>query len=168
MLVFAACGGQLPAAPVANALPRARLAGPLLAPLGVKVVFDAADSFDPDGRVLEYTFSFSDGSRPVSQSTPDIEHVFAQSGAYEVVVVVRDDAGQLAGARQLVVVRTDPPACGGASECQLGAECRDSLCYTTEAGPGAGVVDCQIDADCGAGLLCRAGLCLSAGAAPTP
>lgn len=167
-LVLVACGGQLPASPVANAAPRARLAGPLLAPLGVKVVFDAADSFDPDGRVLEYTFSFSDGARPVTQSTPDVEHVFEQPGAYEVVVVVRDDTGQLAGARQLVVVRTDPPLCTATPDCQLGAECRFSLCYTTETGPGAGVVDCQADPDCGTGLLCRAGLCLTAGAAPTP
>lgn len=142
--------------------PRARLSAPLSAPIGGPVVFDAGASFDPDGAIVEYTFSFSDGSQQITQAAPEIAHSFAEPGAYEVAVVVRDDGGLLARATQLVVVRADPSVCVAAADCALGAECRDRLCYAAGASAATGVADCNVDAECGSGFTCRAGLCLSA------
>ncbi len=157
----AACGGTQAASQLGNGAPRARLSAPLYAPLGQPVVFDAGSSFDPDGTITEYTFSFSDGSNQVTLPTPEAMHVFTQTGAYEVAVVVRDDAGTLARATQLVVVRSDATPCQGPSTCALGADCRGGLCYVTGAGAGSGIADCKADSECGTGLSCRAGLCLT-------
>lgn len=177
-LVTVACGGGTSAGPLHNAVPRARLAAPLYAPIGEPVVLDAGDSWDPDGAVVEYAFSFSDGSRQVTLPVAEVTHTFSQPGAYEVAVIVRDDQGLLGRATQLVVVRQDPAACGESSDCSLGAECRCSfgdceargrLCYAVGAGISSGVAECALDADCGAGLACRAGLCLTGPAdAATP
>jgi hypothetical protein len=142
--------------------PRARLSAPLNVPVNESITLDATASFDPDGSILEYTFSFSDGSAPVTQSTPEIAHVFSQAGAYEVAVVVRDDGGLLARATQLVVVRSDAPSCSNTSDCSLGAECREHLCYSMSPLAGTGAADCNADTDCNSGFTCRAGLCLSA------
>lgn len=172
-----ACGGGTSGSPLGNAPPRARLAAPVYAPLGQPVVFDAAASFDPDGTVIEYTFTFSDGTRQATLPTPEIAHTFEQPGAYDVAVVVRDDGGLLARATQLVVVITDAATCEASSDCGLGAECRCSgldcaaapmLCYETGVGPGLGVAECAVDVDCGTGLACRAGLCLTPGVDQVP
>ena len=147
---------------IGNMAPRARLAAPLSAPVNYLVTFDASTSFDPDGNVVEYTFSFSDGSQPVTQTTPTVSHAFPSAGAYEVAVVVRDDGGLLARATQLVIVRTDSPACSESTDCALGTECREHLCYATGASAATDVADCNVDSECGTGFTCRAGLCLSA------
>lgn len=146
---------------IGNMAPRARLAAPLSAPVSESVTFDASTSFDPDGNVVEYTFSFSDGSQPVTQASPQVTHIFPSTGAYEVAVVVRDDGGLLARATQLVIVRTDSAACSESSDCALGTECREHLCYATGASAATDVADCNIDSECGTGFTCRAGLCLS-------
>lgn len=144
-----------------NLAPRARLSAPLNAPVSESVLFDASASFDPDGTVVEYTFSFSDDPQQVTQTTPEINHTFAQAGAYEVAVVVRDAHGLLARATQLVVVRADAPTCVVSSDCSLGTECRERLCYAVGAGTGTGLADCKADTECTSGSICRAGLCLS-------
>lgn len=162
-----ACGGGQPApggpVPAANARPRALLAAPVYAPVGESVVFDASGSFDPDGAVVEYSFVFSDGTRSVTLATPEIAHVFTETGAYEVAVIVRDDGGLLARATQLVVVRADPLRCDANPDCELGAECRETLCYGSSDLRSDAGAECAGDADCGGGF-CRAGICLSANA----
>lgn len=177
VLSLVACGGAVGGSPLGNAPPRARLAAPVYAPLGQAVVFDAAASFDPDGTVIEYTFTFSDGSRQATLPTPEIVHTFEQPGAYDVAVVVRDDGGLLARATQLVVVISDAATCEVATDCGVAAECRCSgldcataqkLCYETGVGPGLGVAECAVDVDCGTGLACRAGLCLTPGVDQVP
>jgi hypothetical protein len=158
-----ACGGPgVGSSSADNMAPRARLSAPLNAPVNESVLLDASSSFDPDGTVVEYTFAFGDDSPMVTQSTPEVSHTFATPGAYEVVVVVRDDGGLLARATQLVVVAADPPTCSAAPDCSLGSECRNSLCYATAAGAGSGAADCEADSECHAGFACRAGLCLAA------
>lgn len=157
-----ACGGASGEMSVLhNARPRARLVAPLVAPVGVPVVVDASHSFDPDGTVVEYTFVFSDGSSSVTLPTPELTHVFTEPGAYEVAVVVRDDGGLLARVNQLVVVRADPLACEENSDCGLGEECRDGLCYASSDLRSDASAECAADPDCGTGWTCRAGICLS-------
>lgn len=157
-LGLAACGS--PDDLGASVPPRARLAAPLNAPVGVPILFDASTSFATDGAIREYTFSFSDGSQPVTVSTPSITHVFADAGAYEVALIVKDDLGAMSRATQLVLVRPDAPTCQATSDCSLGADCRGQLCYVVGSGPGTGVADCKDDSDCGPESKCRGGLCL--------
>lgn len=140
---------------------QARLSAPLDAPTGVPVLLDASASFDPESAVREYTFSFSDGSPPVTSATPQITHVFQDEGAFEVAVIFKDHAGLLTRATQLVLVRADARTCQAVSDCSLGAECRAQLCYVTSVGFGSGLADCKDDSECGSGAKCRAGLCLS-------
>ncbi len=165
-----ACGGQQPPAELQNAAPRARLAAPLYAPVGEAVTLDAGDSYDPDGAIVEYTFSFSDGTRQLSLPTAEASHVFQQPGAFEVAVVVRDDGGLLSRATQLVVVRPDPPTCQTSADCALGADCRADvhLCYASGPGVGSGDAECETDAACGTGLVCRAGICLKSASTTSP
>jgi len=160
-VLAAACGGQVVPPVAENILPRARLSGPSYAPIGGTVTFDASESFDTDGTIVEYTFHFSDGSRPVTQASPELEHVFTSSGAFESAVIVKDSSGALAGARLLVVVRTDPPLCTATTDCRLNEECRNTLCYISNADVNDASVECQADDDCGPTLICRAGLCLT-------
>jgi hypothetical protein len=171
-VVFAlmACGGTFPSTDLPNAAPRARLAAPLYAPVGEPVVFDAGGSYDPDGAIVSYTFSFSDGDGQASLPLGEVQHTFAQAGAFEVAVVVRDDGGLLSRATQLVVVRADPPSCAVASDCTLGAECRPDvkLCYATGPGVASGEAECQDNTGCSDGATCRAGICLSGDSQPVP
>ena len=170
--LLTACGGEAASQEAAtSAAPRARLAAPLYAPLGTAVVLDAGDSYDPDGAIVSYAFSFSDGVGQVTLPASETSHVFTQEGAFEVAVVVRDDAGLLSRATQLVVVRDAPPSCETTSDCSLGAECRADvkLCYATGPGVGSGDAECQQDESCGEGLVCRAGICLrSSGGLASP
>lgn len=181
LLLAAACGGPQSPEALRNVPPRARLAAPVYAPVGEAVVLDASASFDPDGTVVEYTFLFSDVSQGLAGGrltlgTPEISHEFTEAGVYEIAVVVRDDAGQLGRATQMVIVRTDPPSCTDASSCALDAQCQflsggSGLCYATGSRPGPGVAECVDDRKCGEGSTCRSGLCLGTGVtapAPTP
>lgn len=54
------------------------------------VTFDATSSFDPDGSVTSWTWSFGDGS---SGTGPTVQHVYAVRGTYLATVTVTDDAG---------------------------------------------------------------------------
>jgi hypothetical protein len=182
-VLLAACGGEVAPAPVVNAVPRARLAAPLYAPPGEEVAFDASSSYDPDGAIVEYTFIFSDGSPALVQHGPEARHTFADAGAYDVRVVVKDDGGLRGQATQLVVVRSDPPHCASAADCDLGNDCRDSrdavpadpaheLCYAVGPGPscpsGACAADCAVDSDCPTDKQCRAAVCVAAEATTSP
>jgi len=158
---LAACG-ELGTA--VGAAPRARLSAPLYVQAGQPVQLDASAAYDPDGTVVAFTFWAGDGSAAQTGGLPDMTHVFAAPGAYEAAVVVRDDAGQLARATQLVVVREDAPACQTVADCPLGAECRADLhlCYAGGAGVASGAADCDSDQACTRNARCVAGLCLSA------
>ena len=58
------------------------------APLTVN--FDGSGSYDPDGRVVSYKWSFGDGSGGDGVST---SHTFSNPGTYTVVLTVTDDKG---------------------------------------------------------------------------
>ena len=61
----------------------------------LKVLFNGGDSSDPDAvdSVASYTFNFGDGSEEVTQSSPTIEHVYADGGTFPAKLVVNDSRG---------------------------------------------------------------------------
>jgi hypothetical protein len=75
-----------------------------LAPLAV--TFRAARSFDPDGTIAEYTWTFGDGE---SASGATVDHTFAEPGAYPVSLRVTDDQGAQGTAVATVTAEAPPP-----------------------------------------------------------
>ena len=55
---------------------------------GDEVEFDASDSFDPDGQVVQYIWDFGDGTMGDGMATT---HAYAQEGFYQVNLVVIDN-----------------------------------------------------------------------------
>jgi len=73
---------------------------------GEAVAFDASGSFDPDGSVVAYEWTFGDGSAGVSETT---SHTYASAGTYTVELTVTDDDGETATTTETVTV-TDSTA----------------------------------------------------------
>ena len=72
-----------------------------LSPLNVS--FNAADSLDPDvgDRIVDYTFTFGDGSPVVQTPTPTISHVYGAPGSYNATLRVRDTNGNVSAPHSL-------------------------------------------------------------------
>ncbi len=70
---------------------------------GEKVLFDAAESFDPDGQIVKYEWDFtSDGT--IDAQGVKVEHSFPQPGDYTVTLRVTDNDGEQSTARKTVRV----------------------------------------------------------------
>ena len=54
------------------------------------IIFDASDSYDPDGTILSYDWDFGDGE---VGSGINASHVFTQPGQYTVTLIVTDNNG---------------------------------------------------------------------------
>ncbi|HVT35235.1 MAG TPA: PKD domain-containing protein, partial [Nevskiaceae bacterium] len=75
------------------------------APLTVHL--NASGSSDPSGdTITSYTFSFGDGSDPVTQAGPTIAHTYGQDGLYAATVTAKNSHGVQSSnvARQLITV----------------------------------------------------------------
>ena len=80
------------------------------APLAVS--FSGANSSDPDGDTLKsYTFNFGDGSAPVTQATPTINHTYSKSGKYTATLTVADANGTASPNPASVVINVSPGVC---------------------------------------------------------
>jgi hypothetical protein len=56
--------------------------------------FDGSGSADPDGdMIVSYTFNFGDGSAPVTQSAPTIDHTYTSNGNFTASLTVEDSRG---------------------------------------------------------------------------
>ena len=73
---------------------------------GISIRFDGANSNDPDGVIVDYSFDFDDGTRLVGTDVFR-DHVYKVAGTYNVTLSVRDDDGNTSIAWAIVVV--DPP-----------------------------------------------------------
>ncbi len=62
------------------------------APAGSAVAFNAAGAADPDGSITRYDWDFGDGNT-LANGGPQVAHVYAQPGFYEVRLVVTDNEG---------------------------------------------------------------------------
>lgn len=68
----------------------------------LSVYFDAEDSRDADGEVVEYRWTFGDGDEAAGVTAT---HTYAVAGTYEVVLTVTDDGGATGAASRMVDVR---------------------------------------------------------------
>lgn len=74
---------------------------------GDEVSFDAFGSYDPDGSIVSYTWSFGDTT---SGTGPQVTHRYSNQGHYNVRLVVRDNAGAVGTLSQAIEVKdTIPP-----------------------------------------------------------
>ena len=62
------------------------------APAGSVVSFDASSASDADGSIMRYDWDFGDGST-LANGGPQVAHVYAKAGFYEVRLVVTDNEG---------------------------------------------------------------------------
>jgi PKD repeat protein len=77
-----------------NRLPVASLsATPTQGFAPLTVSFNGSASYDPDGSVKSYTFTFGDGSASVTQTTPTIQHTYNNPGDYFATLTVKDNSG---------------------------------------------------------------------------
>jgi len=89
-LVF--LGGCLPGQKPSPQPPQAQFSfSPITPKVGDEVVFDASESKDPDGQIVEYLWDFGDGSP--AESGPAVIHIYAAAGSYTVKLTVTDDQG---------------------------------------------------------------------------
>ena len=73
------------------------------------ILFDASQSFDPDGTVVAYQWYFGDGSYGVGPSFP---HAYSQAGTYLVTIAAQDDTGYWSSLTLNVTISipaNDPP-----------------------------------------------------------
>ncbi len=76
-------------APV-NQAPTAAANGPYSGDTGVAVTFSSAGSFDSDGSIVSYAWTFGDGG---TSSAADPSHTYTAAGSYTVTLTVTDDGG---------------------------------------------------------------------------
>jgi YVTN family beta-propeller protein len=59
---------------------------------GVKATFSASGSVDPDGTIASYGWAFGDDGT-ATVPTPEVSHVFARPGVYDVTLTLTDNEG---------------------------------------------------------------------------
>jgi len=73
------------------------------------VTFNATESYDPDGYIVQYTWDFGDGN-VTSTSNPIITHVYEMYGEYDVTLTVMDNDGLTEQAATVLYVSQCPVA----------------------------------------------------------
>jgi hypothetical protein len=91
-----------------NTLPVAAFsASPSPAYPGQASRFDAGASYDPDGQIVSYEWSFGDGA---TSSGPVVWHQYDAQGTYDVILTTRDNDGgeRTATAELIIAIGIDP------------------------------------------------------------
>jgi PKD domain len=106
------------------------------------VTLDGSGSSDPDSgdTVASYTFSFGDGSQPVTQTSAMINHTYTTAGQYSATLKVTDSRGKVSSNTGLVniVVNTPPTAALSASPTSGKAPLSVSFNASASSDPDAG------------------------------
>jgi hypothetical protein len=80
---------------------------------GWGVVLSGSESTDRDGRIVQYIWSFGDGSAEVRTNQSKIEHTWSKPGVYTVQLTVQDNFGSTANTFMTVVIQGEPKDEGG-------------------------------------------------------
>ena len=94
-----------------NGEPTARLsATPQSGTAPLNVDFDGSASSDPDAgdTIAEYTFDFGDGTAPVTQASPTVDHTYTDPGNYNASLKVKDSRGKSSTNTANVVIQVMP------------------------------------------------------------
>ena len=114
---------QVTAAAAANQPPVAVMAGPWAGVAGAPLTFDGSASYDPDGTVVGYTWTFADDPVPTSGVTAT--RTYPGPGTFAVTLTVTDNGGaqgtttayvQVRPAEQAVVAAFSGPYSGKAGQ----------------------------------------------------
>jgi PKD repeat protein len=70
------------------------------------VTFNPAGSFDPDGIIVRYNWTFSDFTTIITLNNTSVHHAFAATGSYNVILTVTDNANLRGFAFATVTVGT--------------------------------------------------------------
>jgi PKD repeat protein len=86
-------------------------ASPLSGNAPLQVNFNASASSDPDpgDTIVSYTFNFGEGSPPITQSTPTIQHTYNTAGNFQATVRVTDSRGKASSNVAAVVIDVNSP-----------------------------------------------------------
>lgn len=94
---------QLPLIYTANANPVARPGGPYSGETGRAVSMSGAESSDPEGQALTYTWTFGDGA---TATGPSVTHTYQSAGVFSVELTVRDTEGGTSTASTTATIAT--------------------------------------------------------------
>jgi len=70
------------------------------------IYFDASDSYDPDGSILNYFWDFGDGNNAAGVT---VDHAYADDGVYTVTLTITDDDGETTSKSATKTVSNRPP-----------------------------------------------------------
>jgi PKD repeat protein/KaiC/GvpD/RAD55 family RecA-like ATPase len=73
---------------------------------GISIQLDASASYDVDGTITSYAWTFGDGNTAVGKTT---SHAYAENGTYAVVLTVTDNDGSTSTAQDTITVQDRPP-----------------------------------------------------------
>jgi len=73
---------------------------------GEAIYFNASSSYDPDGVIVSYFWTFGDGTNATGVT---VNHAYAENGTYTVTLTVTDDQGATATATATKTVLNRPP-----------------------------------------------------------
>ncbi|KAA0007209.1 MAG: PKD domain-containing protein, partial [Thermoplasmata archaeon] len=99
-------GGGVPPPPM-NQPPVANANGPYSGYVGFAVSFDGSGSYDVDGVIVNYTWSFGDGDIGYGEK---MTHVYTTAGTYTVSLTVEDNLGAASTNTTTVTVTEKPSA----------------------------------------------------------
>lgn len=101
---------------------------------GGSITFDGSDSYDPDGTVTGYNWSFGGGS-PSSSTSSSQAVTFASAGTYTISLTVEDGTGlRSVPAKKQIQVVTAEEAFGGALAGGVYAAMETGVQYTEDSG----------------------------------
>ena len=90
--------------PSANIPPIAEANGPYSVIRGENITFDSTGSYDPDGTIINYIWSFGDSNQSYN---PNPVHSYTKSGIYTITLTIEDDKGDSHSDTAICIV-TDP------------------------------------------------------------
>lgn len=105
--------------------------------LGQKIIFDAGNSTDKDGKIVRYHWDFGDSSEDLGVS---VEHVFSSGGNFTVTLTVTDNDGKKDRTNETVFVNVPPKARIGSTETECKVLATESFSGASSTDPDGRVV----------------------------